>query len=101
MAVNKEKIEELRKQEAEDLAKILSQKYQLPYLDLTRITIDLDSLKIVPEKTARDSRLAVFQSVGKKLQVAVRNPDIPSTREILEELKISRDELRFEEFSGY
>ena len=87
MAVNKEKIEELRKQEAEDLAKILSQKYQLPYLDLTRITIDLDSLKIVPEKTARESRLAVFQSVGKKLQVAVRNPDIPSTREILEELK--------------
>ena len=47
MAVNKEKIEELRKQEAEDLAKILSQKYQLPYLDLTRITIDLDGAIIL------------------------------------------------------
>ncbi|MEK9209257.1 MAG: ATPase, T2SS/T4P/T4SS family, partial [Patescibacteria group bacterium] len=87
MTINKEKIEELRKQEAEDLAKIFSQKYQLPYLDLTRITIDLDSLKIVPEKTARDSQLAVFQSVGKKLQVAARNPNIPSTQETLEELK--------------
>lgn len=87
MAANKEKIEELRKQEAEDLAKILSQKYQLPYLDLTRITIDLDSLKIVPEETARESRLAVFQSVGKKLQVAARNPNLPSTQETLEELK--------------
>ena len=84
MTINKEKIEELRKQEAEDLAKIFSQKYQLPYLDLTRITIDLDSLKIVPEKTARDSQLAVFQSVCKKLQVSARNPNIPSTQETLE-----------------
>ena len=32
---NKEQIESMRKNEVEDLAKILAQKYNLPYLDLS------------------------------------------------------------------
>ena len=44
---NKEQIESMRKSEAEDLAKLLSQKYGLPYLDLSRMTIDIDALKIL------------------------------------------------------
>ena len=42
---NKEQIESMRKNEAEDLAKLLAQKYNLPYLDLSRMTIDIDALK--------------------------------------------------------
>ena len=40
---NKEQIESMRKSEAEDLAKLLAQKYNLPYLDLSRMTIDIDA----------------------------------------------------------
>ena len=88
----KKKFEELREKEAEDLAKILAQKYGLPYLDLSRMTIDLDSLKIISEAEARDGQMAVFQSVGKKLQVAVKNPESLKTKEILEELRQKRFE---------
>ena len=88
----KKKFKELREKEAEDLAKILAQKYGLPYLDLSRMTIDLDSLKIISEAAAREGQMAVFQSVGKKLQVAVKNPESPKTKEILEELRQKRFE---------
>lgn len=88
----KKKFEELREKEAEDLAKVLSQKYAIPYLDLSRITIDLDSLKILQEKDARQGQMAVFQSVGKKLQIAVLNPELPRTKQILEELRAKKFE---------
>ena len=83
----KKRFEELREKEAEDLAKILSKKYGIPYLDLSRMTIDLDSLKILSEKDAREGRIVVFQSVGKKLQTGVQNPLLDRTKEILENLK--------------
>ena len=83
----RKKFQELREKEAEDLAKILASKYGIPYLDLSRITIDLDSLKTITEAEAQEGQLAVFQSVGKKLQIAVKNPEFQKTKEILEGLK--------------
>ncbi|QQG42684.1 MAG: type II/IV secretion system protein [Candidatus Giovannonibacteria bacterium] len=85
-------ISELRKKEEEDLARILAQKHGLTYLDLSRITIDLDSLKIIPEETARANSVAVIQSVGKKLQVALTNPERPAVKEVLENLKAKKYE---------
>ena len=84
---NKEQIESMRKKEAEDLAKLLSQKYNLPYLDLSRITIDLDALKILPEEEARAGKLAVFQKVGKKLQAAIESPNPEATQRTLRGLE--------------
>src|SRR3990167_777142 len=80
------KLEELRQKEAEDLAQMLAEKYGLPYADLSRMTIDLDALKIVAEKDARAGKLAVFQKVAKRLQVAVLNPELPKTKEPLKNL---------------
>ena len=85
-------ISELRKKEEEDLARILAQKHGLTYLDLSRITIDLDSLKIIPEETARANSMAAIQSVGKKLQVALTNPERPAVKEVLENLKAKKYE---------
>ena len=82
-----EKLKEIKKREAEDLAQIISQKYGLPYADLSRVTIEIDALKIVPEKEARAGQLAVFQKTGKKISVAVKNPELPQTKAILENLK--------------
>src|SRR3989344_2382247 len=80
------KLEEFREKEAEDLAQMLAEKYGLPYADLSRMTIDLDALKIVAEKDARAGKLAVFQKVAKRLQVAVLNPELPKTKEPLKNL---------------
>ncbi|MEK7598840.1 MAG: GspE/PulE family protein [Patescibacteria group bacterium] len=80
------KLEKFREKEAEDLARMLAQKHGLPYADLSLMTIDLDALKLVAEPEAKASKTAVFQKVGKRLQVAVLNPDLLKTKDILEDL---------------
>jgi len=87
-------LSELRKKEEEDLARIMASRRGLTYLDLSRITIDLDSLKILPEATARGHSMAVIQSVGKKLQVAVTNPERSGVSEVLENLKRNQYEIQ-------
>src|SRR3989344_4774108 len=84
---NKEQIDSMRKSEAEDLAKLLSQKYSLPYLDLSRMTIDIDALKILAEEEARLGKLAVFQKTGQKLQVAIESPNPETTQRMLRSLQ--------------
>ena len=87
-------LDKLRKKEEEDLARVLAQKHNLVYLDLSRVTVDLDSLKIIPEVDARANSVAVFQSVGKKLQAAVTNPDRSGTKEIVDGLKRKKHEVQ-------
>lgn len=87
-------LSELRKKEEEDLARIMAGRRKLAYLDLSRITIDLDSLKILPEEAARAHSMAVIQSVGKKLQVAVTNPERSGVSEVLENLKRNKYEIQ-------
>lgn len=81
------KLREMREKEAEDLAQILAQKYKLPYLDLSRMSIEIDALKIVPEENAQKSKLAVFQKTGKKLQIAVLSPNSEATLNTIKELE--------------
>ncbi|MEW5907878.1 MAG: GspE/PulE family protein [Patescibacteria group bacterium] len=83
----KSQIKEIREQEAEELAKILSVKYKLPYLNLATISIDLDALRIVPEDKARSAKLAVFQKNDKKLDIAIFSPNLESTQNTIKELE--------------
>lgn len=83
----KEKLDIMRKREEEDLAQILAGKYKIPYLDLSMITIDLDALKILPEEEARAGKLAVFQSAGKKIRVAILSPNPELTKIALKKLQ--------------
>src|SRR3989344_584145 len=80
------KLLELRKKEEEELAEMLSQKYGVGYLDLSRMSINTDGLRLVEETKAREAALAVFGMIGKKLAVAIRTPNNPKVSEILEEL---------------
>lgn len=82
----RDKIEKLQQREEEDLTRLLAQKYKTPYLNLSRISIDLDALKLIPEAEARESGIAIIQAIGKKLQVAVKNPTLNSVKESLDKL---------------
>lgn len=82
-----EQLREMREKEAEDLARVLAQKYKLPYLNLAAISIDLDALKIIPEQKAREAKLVVFQKSGRKLSVGVLSPNYEFTQNILKELE--------------
>jgi type IV pilus assembly protein PilB len=83
----KEKLQAVRESEEEQVTQILSQKYKIPYIDLTKMTIDLDSLRIIPEEDARLARIAIFQGVGKKLEVAMKNPEDQLTKNWIKKLE--------------
>ena len=80
------RLNELREREEEDLARILSQKYGVGYADLTGLSINNNALKIIPEKDARTLEVAGFNKVGKILSLAVRAPQKPEVRQLVEEL---------------
>lgn len=82
-----ERVEELRKVEAEKLTEIMSAKYGLPYLDLTVYPINIDALRIVKEDAARAANVAPFQITDKKVQIGVLSPKSPQTIDLIESLK--------------
>lgn len=82
-----ERMEELKTQEEEELAQLLAPRHNLPYLDMSRTSIDLDALKLVPENEAREAKIAVFQKGGKILQVAITSPNSEKTQNAIRSLE--------------
>ncbi|MEK7531283.1 MAG: ATPase, T2SS/T4P/T4SS family [Patescibacteria group bacterium] len=87
-------IDELKRREEEELASILSQKYGAKYLDLTRVTINSDALRLIPEKEARTAEVAAFDIVGRKVSLAMRSPQgprIPAIKALLAEQNMTTE----------
>jgi type IV pilus assembly protein PilB len=82
------KLKELRQQEEETLAQLLADRYGFEYIDLSRLPINTDALRLVPEEKAREAKLAVFNMIGKRLQVAVLSPKNTKAQQLVQELKI-------------
>ncbi|MBL7045126.1 MAG: Flp pilus assembly complex ATPase component TadA, partial [Parcubacteria group bacterium] len=80
-------VEELHKKEEEELANILSSKYNLQYIDLSRVPINTDALQLINEDTAKAAEMAIFNKVGKKLSVAVRSPNKEEAVSTIKELE--------------
>ncbi|MES2134720.1 MAG: ATPase, T2SS/T4P/T4SS family [Patescibacteria group bacterium] len=81
------RLRELQLREEEELTLMLSHRYKVRYLDLTRVSINTDALRLILEPTARDAEVAAFDIVGKKLTLAVRSPQHPKLPLLLEDLK--------------
>lgn len=81
-----QRVADLRQQEEEDLANLLAGKYDIPYIDLSGITINTDALKIIPQDIAEKSKLAIFDVVGKKVKVALLSPLKEETLAVLKDL---------------
>lgn len=77
------KLAQLRRKEEEDTVRLVAGKYGIPYADLSTIPVNVDALALVPEAEAKAAGLAVIQKFGKRLQVAVKNPDDPKTKSAL------------------
>ncbi len=87
------KLDELKKLEAEELAEMLSKKYNLPYIDLSVLSINTDALRIIPEEESRASGLAAFKLVGKKVFIAVVSPNNKNLQGILNTIKEKKYEI--------
>lgn len=81
------RIDDLRKQEEEDLAQAMSSKHGVPYLDLTVTPINIDALRVIGEAETREAQMAVFNDINKVLSIGALSPENPKTIEVLEKLK--------------
>lgn len=77
----------MREKEAEALAQILSERYDLPYVDLSRVIVDNNAIRIIPEASSRDAKIVVFGINQHQVSVAVQTPNNPKVANILEEIK--------------
>ncbi len=82
-----ERLSKLYEQEEEALAKALSTKYGVEYVDLTRLSIDTDALRLIDEKAAREMEIAPFRKIGKKLFVAMRAPGRADSLQTIQEME--------------
>jgi type IV pilus assembly protein PilB len=83
----KQKIGDLLRREEEELVQFLSAKHGLDYVDLTVTLINTDALRLIEESIARQTKMAAYSLIDKKVKVAARNPDDAKTLEVLDGLK--------------
>jgi type IV pilus assembly protein PilB len=81
------RVEDLRKQEEENLSQTLSSKYGVPYIDLSVTPINIDALRVIGEAETREAGIAVFNDVNKILSVGALSPNNPKTIEAIDKLK--------------
>jgi len=83
----RQKLGELREQEEESLAQAMSQKYQLPYIDLGVSPVNIDALRVIKESEAREAEVAPFNITSKKVSLAIISPNNSKTVALVENLK--------------
>ena len=80
------RLDEMRKNEEEDVSRILAGRYGYSYLDLSAIPINSDALRILNEDDARAANIAIFDMVSRKLQVAILSPNDEKTIAVINKL---------------
>ncbi|MBI5139808.1 type II/IV secretion system protein [Candidatus Nomurabacteria bacterium] len=76
-------LDDMHREEEEGLVEMLAEsKYNLPYVNLARVTIDNEALRAVPEEEALTLKVAPFKLSGNNVLVALRSP----SPEIIERL---------------
>lgn len=81
-----QKLEHLRAEEEEDVTRILSDKYGLPYTDLAIMPVNMDALRVVPEARAVAARAVVFDKNGKHISLALQSPENEDFKTLANEL---------------
>lgn len=64
-----------------------------PYVNLLRFTLNPDLANFIPKEKSIKSKAAAFFKSGKKVRLAVLNPDLPATKVLITELKIKGYEV--------
>ncbi len=81
-------LEEVHKQEEEELVEILAKsKYGLPYINLYRLGIDNEALRVISEKDCKEMNVAPFKLFGKNIFIALRSPNDDLIKKLKEEME--------------
>jgi type IV pilus assembly protein PilB len=82
-----ERVKMLKEKEEEDLAATLASHHGIPYLDLSKVPVNIDALRVIKEEDARAAEIAVFNATDKAIDVAVLAPESDKVKEALEDFK--------------
>jgi len=82
----KERLEGYYRQEEEDLVKILAERHDVPYINLTGVSVNADALRLIPEAESREAQAIGFGITGKKVLIAVISPEKTGVKRIVEDL---------------
>jgi type II secretory ATPase GspE/PulE/Tfp pilus assembly ATPase PilB-like protein len=77
----------LHHREEEALISALAPKYNLQYVDLSDVPIDVDALSLLSEPESRKAEVALFARGNESVSVAIRNPKSPEIEPVLEKVK--------------
>ncbi|HEY0907726.1 MAG TPA: type II/IV secretion system protein [Candidatus Paceibacterota bacterium] len=87
------RLDEFKRREQEDVAQIMASRYGLEYVDLGPVPINMDALRIVTEAEARESLIAPFSLVGRRVKIAVVSPVNDKTVAMLDAIKAKDYEI--------
>ncbi len=76
--------QEAKEKDIQDKAKRLG----YPYVNLLSFSVNTDLKDFVPQEKSVKAKAAAFFRSGKKVRLAVLNPDLPATKALVTELKI-------------
>lgn len=82
-----DKIELLKRQEEEELAQMLSARYGIKYADLYSVSINTNALRLIPEENARKAKIAAFDILNKKINLAVQSLNREETQNEIKDLE--------------
>ncbi len=80
------RVTDLHHKEEEELVQLLAGKYGVEYVNLLTVPISADALRLVDEKTSRDSQVAGYALVDKKVKLAARNPQDQHVKAVVDDL---------------
>ena len=83
-----EKLAAVHAAEEEDLARVLADKYRLPYIDVSLYPINMDALRLISEDDARKAEALAFDKNGKHVLVALHSPENEHLNRILHDLEV-------------
>lgn len=85
--IQEETIKRLYHKSEEEKATIVANKFKLPYIDLSLIPVDAETINSIPEEEAKKANLAIIYKAGRKFQVAAVDPDNYETKKLLKKMK--------------
>ncbi len=96
-----QQLKQMRQEEDERLVKMLSDRYSIPYINLSTVSINTDALRLLDQEESKKSECVIFDIVGKKLYLALYNPLNSNIEVTVDSLKRKGYEIVFHIASMY
>ncbi len=80
-------LNKLRREQEEKRTEERAQKEGYPYVNLTSTPIDREAIIMLSENEAKETKSAIVQKVGKRLEIVINSKEIPQTQALIKKLE--------------